>query len=261
MRRLVDGYEYDEAAAVVARLLRPTGGAPVKSRAECRILIVDDVKANVDLLVELLRHDYKLSVAMNGESALAIARKTRPDLILLDVSMPGMDGYEVCRRLAADGETRGIPVILQTSLSDAEDEAKGLALGAVDYITKPFNPELLRARVRNHLELKRHRDEPRRPRGGADARAAADPDGDDREPGHAGRVPRPGDRRAHQADAGLREGPGPPPAAEPEIRAPCSPTSTSSCCASPPRSTTWANWACRTACSSSRAGSRTPSSR
>jgi putative two-component system response regulator len=131
----------------------------VKSRAECRILIVDDVKANVDLLVELLRNDYKLSVAMNGETALAIARKTRPDLILLDVSMPGMDGYEVCRRLAADEETRGIPVILQTSRTDAEDEARGLALGAVDYIIKPFHPELLRARVRNHLELKRHRDD------------------------------------------------------------------------------------------------------
>ena len=131
----------------------------MKSAAECRILIVDDVKANVDLLVELLRSDYKLSVAMNGESALTVARKTRPDLILLDVSMPGMDGYEVCRRLAADGETRGIPVILQTSLSDAEDEAKGLALGAVDYVTKPFNTALLKARVRNHLELKRHRDE------------------------------------------------------------------------------------------------------
>jgi putative two-component system response regulator len=123
----------------------------VKSQAECRILIVDDVKANVDLLVELLRNDYKLSVAMNGETALAIARKTRPDLILLDVSMPGMDGYEVCRRLAADVETRGIPVILQTSRTDAEDEARGLALGAVDYIIKPFHPELLRARVRNHL--------------------------------------------------------------------------------------------------------------
>ncbi len=130
----------------------------MKSRAECRILIVDDVKANVDLLVELLRDDYKLSVAMNGETALAIARKTRPDLILLDVSMPGLDGYEVCRRLAADGETCGIPIILQTSLSDAEDEARGLALGAVDYVTKPFNPALLKARVRNHLELKRHRD-------------------------------------------------------------------------------------------------------
>ena len=127
--------------------------------SESRILIVDDVKANVDLLVQVLRHNYKLSVAMDGDSALAIARKARPDLILLDVSMPGMDGYEVCRILMADESTRDIPVILQTALADAEDEAKGLALGAVDYITKPFHPELLRARVRNHIELKRHRDD------------------------------------------------------------------------------------------------------
>lgn len=131
----------------------------MKDLSDCRVLIVDDVKVNVDVLVQALRSDFKLSVAMDGENALAIARKTKPDLILLDVSMPGMDGYEVCRRLMSDEATRHIPVILQTSLSDAQDEAKGLALGAVDYITKPFNTELLRARVRNHLELKRHRDD------------------------------------------------------------------------------------------------------
>jgi len=131
----------------------------MRSFAESRVLIVDDLKANVDVLVEVLRNDYSLSVAMDGESALAIARKAKPDLILLDVSMPGMDGYEVCRRLTSDPSTRNIPVILQTSLSDVEDEARGLALGAVDYITKPFHPELLRARVRNHIELKRHRDD------------------------------------------------------------------------------------------------------
>ena len=129
------------------------------SLSESRVLIVDDVKANVDVLVQALQNEYRLSVALDGEHALAIARKTKPDLILLDVSMPGMDGYEVCRRLMLDERTRDIPVILQTALSDAEDEARGLALGAVDYITKPFIPELLRARVRNHLELKRHRDD------------------------------------------------------------------------------------------------------
>ena len=129
------------------------------SCSESRVLIVDDVKANVDVLVQALRNDYRLSVALDGENALAIACKTKPDLILLDVSMPGMDGYEVCRRLMLDESTRNIPVILQTALSEAEDEARGLALGAVDYITKPFIPELLRARVRNHLELKRHRDD------------------------------------------------------------------------------------------------------
>jgi CheY-like chemotaxis protein len=99
-------------------------------------------------LQALLRNDYKLSVPMNGESARAIVRTTKPDLILLDVSMPGLDGYEVCRHLAADEGTPNIPVILQTVLSDAEDEARGLALGAVDYITKSFQPELLRALVR-----------------------------------------------------------------------------------------------------------------
>lgn len=131
----------------------------MRSLSESRVLIVDDVKANVDVLVQALRNDYELYVAMDGESALAIARKAKPDLILLDVSMPGMDGYEVCRRLMSDEGTRNIPVILQTSLSDAEDEARGLALGAVDYITKPFNPNLLRARVRNYIELKRHGDD------------------------------------------------------------------------------------------------------
>ena len=131
----------------------------MKSLSESRILIVDDVKANVDVLVQALRSDYRLSVAMDGASALAIARKTKPDLILLDVSMPGMDGYEVCRRLMSDEGTRHIPVILQTALTDAEDEARGLALGAVDYVSKPFNSDLLRARVRTHIELKRHRDD------------------------------------------------------------------------------------------------------
>ncbi len=131
----------------------------MKSFSTYRVLIVDDVKADVDVLVQSLRDEYKLSVALDGESALEIARRVKPDLILLDVQMSGMDGYEVCRRLAASEVTRGIPVILQTSLTDAEDEAQGLALGAVDYVTKPFNPTLLRARVRNHIELKRHRDD------------------------------------------------------------------------------------------------------
>jgi putative two-component system response regulator len=101
---------------------------------------------------------YKLLIAKNGKSALEIVQKARPDLILLDIMMPEMDGYEVCRRLKAVEETRHIPVIFLTAMADAQDEAKGLAIGAVDYITKPINPELVRARVRNHLELKRHRD-------------------------------------------------------------------------------------------------------
>ncbi|HBD07357.1 MAG TPA: two-component system response regulator, partial [Syntrophobacteraceae bacterium] len=85
-----------------------------------------------------------------------IVEKAHPDLILLDIMMPEMDGYEVCRRLKDDETTRHIPILFLTALADAADEAKGLALGAVDYITKPIHPELVRARVRNHLELKRY---------------------------------------------------------------------------------------------------------
>ena len=124
-----------------------------------QILLVDDNTTNLQLLHETLDgFGYKLLAAKNGTTALHIAKKVKPDLILLDIMMPEMDGYEVCKRLKADEATRQIPVIFVTALSDAEDEAKGLTLGAVDYITKPFNPELIRARVRNHLELKRYQD-------------------------------------------------------------------------------------------------------
>ena len=126
---------------------------------EPKILLVDDNTANLQVLRENLEGlGYKLLIAKNGKSALEIVQKARPDLILLDIMMPEMDGYEVCRRLKGVDETRHIPVIFLTAMADAEDEAKGLALGAVDYITKPINPELVRARVRNHLELKRHQD-------------------------------------------------------------------------------------------------------
>jgi putative two-component system response regulator len=126
---------------------------------EPKVLLVDDNTANLQVLRENLDGlGYKLLIAKNGKSALEIVQKARPDLILLDIMMPEMDGYEVCRRLKAVEETRHIPVIFLTAMADAQDEAKGLAIGAVDYITKPINPELVRARVRNHLELKRHRD-------------------------------------------------------------------------------------------------------
>jgi putative two-component system response regulator len=124
-----------------------------------KILLVDDNTANLQVLRENLDGlGYKLLIAKSGKSALEIVRKACPDLLLLDIMMPEMDGYEVCRRLKGAEETRHIPVIFLTAMADAEDEAKGLALGAVDYITKPINPDLVRARVRNHLELKRHRD-------------------------------------------------------------------------------------------------------
>ena len=126
---------------------------------EEKILLVDDNTTNLQLLHETLEgQGYKLLVAKNGKSALAIADKAMPSLILLDIMMPEMDGYEVCRRLKSEERTSQIPVIFITALADAQDEAKGLDLGAVDYITKPTKPELVRARVRNHLELKRHRD-------------------------------------------------------------------------------------------------------
>ena len=124
-----------------------------------KVLIVDDQPGNVQILVQTLSEGLKLIAARSGEKALLLARREpQPDLILLDVMMPEMDGYEVCARLKADEATKEIPVIFITGLSDAEDEAKGLGLGAVDYITKPINPDLVRARVRNHLELKRNRD-------------------------------------------------------------------------------------------------------
>src|SRR6185503_4394760 len=130
----------------------------VSTASSTRVLVVDDVKSDVDVLVLALRDEHRISVALDGASALEIARRLRPDLILLDVGLPGMDGYEVCRRLAEDDATRGIPVILQTSRTAVEDQARGLGLGAVDYITKPLNANLLQARVRNHIELKRYRD-------------------------------------------------------------------------------------------------------
>jgi len=124
-----------------------------------KILLVDDNPTNLKILHETLENlGCHLLVAKHGKGALAIAQKTRLSLILLDIMMPEMDGYEVCERLKADEKTRDISVIFITALSDDADEARGLALGAVDYITKPFNPDLVRARVRNHLELKRYRD-------------------------------------------------------------------------------------------------------
>jgi putative two-component system response regulator len=124
------------------------------------LLLVDDNATNLQVLRSALEGaGHKLLAARNGQAALTIARKARPDLILLDIMMPEMDGYEVCRRLKAHADTRHIPVIFLTALSDVEDEARGLALGAVDYITKPLHPELVRARVHNHLELKRYRDD------------------------------------------------------------------------------------------------------
>jgi len=123
------------------------------------ILVVDDVSTNIDILVGLLSDRYKVKAAKNGEKALAIARSANPpDLILLDVVMPDLDGYEVCRQLKEDPDTAVIPVIFVTSLNEEEDEEKGLKLGAVDYITKPFRAAIVLARIENHLKLKSYQD-------------------------------------------------------------------------------------------------------
>lgn len=122
------------------------------------ILVVDDTETNIDILIETLGDTYDIQVALDGESALENVAEDKPDLILLDIMMPGMDGYEVCKRLKDDPLTHDIPVIFLTAMAEEQNEAKGLALGAVDYVTKPFSPELVKARVANQLELKKHKD-------------------------------------------------------------------------------------------------------
>ncbi|MFC4527144.1 two-component system response regulator [Dyella halodurans] len=119
------------------------------------VLVVDDASDNRMILTELLKPLYRVMEAANGEEALVIVEGAdKPDIILLDVMMPGMNGFEVCRRLKARADTRDIPVIFLTSLNATEDETRGLVLGAVDYISKPVNPPVVTTRVANHLRLK-----------------------------------------------------------------------------------------------------------
>jgi sigma-B regulation protein RsbU (phosphoserine phosphatase) len=123
--------------------------------AQKTILIVDDTPINIGVISGALKDTFATKVATSGEKALAIASgKEKPDLILLDILMPEMDGYEVCRRLKADPDTRDIPVIFLTSQTEAEDETKGFEVGAVDYIHKPFSAAVVKARVRTHLMLR-----------------------------------------------------------------------------------------------------------
>ena len=118
-----------------------------------RILVVDDQSANLSVMRQILKDEYDLSFAKSGEDALASMHKVHPDLILLDVMMPGMDGYTVRQKMADHPALADIPVIFCTAMSDSNDEARGLALGAVDYITKPVVPAIVKLRVRNQLAL------------------------------------------------------------------------------------------------------------
>jgi serine phosphatase RsbU (regulator of sigma subunit) len=126
--------------------------------SDCRVLIVDDVKANVDVLVQALGDEYKLSVALNGESALRSAEKNPPDLVLLDIVMPGMDGYEVCRRLRASRQLNEVPVMFLSSLEDVLNKTRGFEAGGNDYLTKPFEALEVKARVRSLLKAKAYSD-------------------------------------------------------------------------------------------------------
>lgn len=119
------------------------------------LLLVDDEPANLHVLKHILQDDYRLLFARDGERALELARTERPQLILLDVMMPGITGHEVCAQLKSDPQTSDVPVIFVTALSNVEDEIHGFELGAVDYITKPVSAPIVKARVRTHLSLVR----------------------------------------------------------------------------------------------------------
>ena len=130
----------------------------MKKLLDCRVLLVDDAKANLDILVEGLKSDHKLSLALDGEMALQIAARTPPDLVLLDIMMPGMDGYEVCRRLRQLPETAEVPIMFLSSLEEVQNKTRGFEAGANDYLTKPFDMLEVKARVRSLLKAKAYSD-------------------------------------------------------------------------------------------------------
>jgi len=130
----------------------------MKPLSEYRILIVDDARENLDILVEGLKGHYKLSLALNGEAALATAARTTPDLVLLDIMMPGIDGYEVCRRLRENPATAEIPIMFLSSLEQLADKTRGFEAGGNDYLTKPFEMPEVKARVRSLLKAKAYGD-------------------------------------------------------------------------------------------------------
>ncbi len=118
------------------------------------ILVVDDTPENLKILIGILRDQYKVKAVLSGEEAIETVLKNKPDLVLLDIMMPGIDGYETCRRLKNSLETQDIPIIFLTAKTEAEDIVKGFELGAVDYVTKPFNSAELLSRVNTHLLLR-----------------------------------------------------------------------------------------------------------
>lgn len=130
----------------------------MKKLSDCRVLLVDDAKANLDILVEGLKPDHKLSLALNGEMALQIAARTPPDLVLLDIMMPGLDGYEVCRRMRQMPETAEVPIMFLSSLEEVQNKTRGFEAGANDYLTKPFEMLEVKARVRSLLKAKAYSD-------------------------------------------------------------------------------------------------------
>jgi len=123
------------------------------------VLIVDDETTNIEIMTAVLEDDFDVVSADSGEEALVTARAVLPDLVLLDVMMPGLDGMEVCRRLKQDPMLADVPIIFTTGLSETDDEMRGLSAGAIDYVTKPVQPDILRTRVRIHVEMKRARDQ------------------------------------------------------------------------------------------------------
>jgi sigma-B regulation protein RsbU (phosphoserine phosphatase) len=130
----------------------------MKDLSDCRILVVDDARTNIDILVEALKADYKLSVALSGEGALKTINRTPPDLVLLDIMMPGLDGYEVCRRVRAAPSSRDIPIMFLSALEDVKDKAKGFEAGGNDYLSKPFEILEVKARVKSLLKAKAYSD-------------------------------------------------------------------------------------------------------
>ena len=137
-----------------------TENHPTDAGQKKTLLVVDDAPANIQVVQSILKDEYKIRVATSGEKALELVKnQPLPDLILLDVMMPGLDGYQVCAQLKAAPETRDIPVIFLTGLTDIDDETKGLEIGAVDYIRKPFSPAIVKARVRTQLLIRDSREQ------------------------------------------------------------------------------------------------------